>query len=111
MRGHVEFDRPKTLILDVNDTKYSVRYTSFSFYPEVYPGKGSTLTRSRLSIYNGENLLLLGRFEEKICLRLTGHLTEFAFFHKFVFTNKMFTYINYDDIFKVSRVLREGEVK
>lgn len=111
MRGHVEFERPKTLILDINDTKYSVRYTSFSFYPDVYPGKGSTLTRSRLSIYNGENLLLLGRFEEKISLKLTGHLIDNEFFHKFIFTSKMFVYVNYDDIFRVSRVSREGEAK
>ena len=105
MRGRVKFERPRTLMFEVNDTTYSVRYTRFSFYPM------DTLSRYYLGIYNEENLLLLGRFEEKICLRLTGRLTEFESSHKFIFTNKMFTYINYDDIFKVSRVLREGEVK
>lgn len=105
MRGHVKFERPRILVFEANDTTYNVRYTRFSFYPM------NTLSQYYLGIYNEENLLLLGKFEEKICLRLTGHLTEFAFFHKFVFTNKMFAYINYDDIFKVSRVSRKGEVK
>ena len=102
MRGHVNFKRQKTLIFDVNNTKYSVRYTSFAFYPD----EKSTL--NYLNIYNGETLLLTGRFEKEPLLKLTGHLTEFESSHKFIFTNKMFTYINYDDIFKVSR---KGEAK
>ena len=105
MRGRVNFERPRTLMFKVNDTTYSVRYTRFSFYPM------DTLSRYYLGIYNEENLLLLGRFEEKICLKLTGHLTEFESSHKFIFTNKMFTYINYDDLFKASRVSREVRIR
>ena len=101
MRGHVKFERPRILVFEIDGTKYSVRYTRFSFYPM------DTISRYYLSIYNEANLLLLGRFEEKICLKLTGHLTEFESSHKFIFTNKMFTYINYDDLFKASRVSRE----
>lgn len=105
MRGRVSFERPRILVFEVNNTKYNVRYTRFSFYPM------DTLSRYYLGIYNEANLLLLGRFEEKICLKLTEHLTEFESSHKFIFTNKMFTYINYDDIFKVSRVSREVRIR
>lgn len=106
MRGHVEFEHPRNLIFETNNTKCNVEYTSFSFYSE----KGMP-SRICLNIYNGENLLLMGRFEEKISLLLTGRLADYEFFHKFIFTSKMFTYINYDDIFKVSRVSREVRAK
>ena len=99
MRGFVSFKRPKCLVFEVNGIKHNVKYTSFSFYPERLPDE-ATFSRSCLSIYDGENLLLLGKFEEKICLKLTGHLAELEFFHKFIFTEKMFVYVNYDDIFK-----------
>ena len=104
MRGHVNFKRQKTLIFDVNNTKYSVRYTSFSFYPD----ERSALSLNYLNIYNGETLLLTGRFGKETLLKLTGYLTEFESPHRFIFTPKMFSYINYDDIFKVSR---KGEAK
>lgn len=105
MRGRVSFKRSRILVFEIDGTKYNVRYTRFSFYPM------DTLSRYYLGIYNEANLLLLGRFEEKICLKLTGHLTEFESFHKFIFTNKMFTYINYDDLFKASRVSREVRIR
>ena len=104
MRGHVSFERSRILVFEVNDTKYSVRYTSFFFYPD----KRSALSLNYLNIYNGETLLLIGRFGKESLLKLTGHLVDDESSHKFIFTNKMFTYINYDDIFKV---LRKGEVK
>lgn len=107
MLGLVDFERPRTLIFETNNIKYSVKFTSFSFYQD----KGSTLAQSRLSIYDGENLLLMGSFEEKICLKLTGYLVDNESSHKFIFTSKMFVYVNYDDIFRFSRISRKGEVK
>lgn len=96
MRGHVEFDRQRSLVFETNNTKCNVEYTSFSFYSE----KGMP-SRICLNIYNGENLLLMGRFEEKISLLLTGHLVDNKSSNKFIFTSKMFAYVNYDDIFRV----------
>ena len=104
MRGRVSFERPRILVFEIDGIKYSIRYTRFSFYP-------MTTYQYYLSIYNESNLLLLGRFEEKICLKLMGHLIEFESSHKFIFTNKMFIYINYDDLFKASRVSREVRTK
>lgn len=108
MRGFVSFKRPRCLVFEVNGIKYNVKYTNFSFGPEKFLDETATFSQSILNIYDGENLLLLGKFEEKICLKLTGHLAEFEFFHKFVFTDKMFVYINRDDIF---RIPMKGEAK
>lgn len=96
MRGRVEFDHQRSFVFETNTVKYSVKFTSFSFYSE----KGRP-SRICLNIYNGENLLLMGRFEEKISLILTGHLVENESSNKFIFTSKMFAYVNYDDIFRV----------
>lgn len=108
MRGFVCFKRPRYLVFEANGVKLNVKYTSFSFYPEKLPDGTTTFSRSCLHIYDGENLLLMGKFEEKICLKLTGHLAEFESFHEFIFTYKMFDYINYDDIFRIST---KGEAK
>lgn len=102
MRGFVRFRRPRCLTFETNGIKHNVKYTSFSFYTEKFQDETATFSQGYLNIYDGENLLLLGKFEEKICLKLTGHLAELEFFHKFTFTEKMFVYVNYDDIFKIS---------
>ena len=104
MRGRVEFERSRTLMFKVNDTTYNVRYTGFSFYPM------DILSQYYLGIYNGETLLLTGRFGKESLLTLTGHLVDNEFSHKFIFTSKMF-FFNYGDIFRFSRVSRKGEVK
>ncbi len=96
MRGHVEFKQPRSLVFETNNTKCNVEYTSFSFH-----SKKGMPSRICLNIYNGENLLLMGRFEEKISLLLTGHLVDNESSNKFIFTSKMFAYVNYDDIFRV----------
>lgn len=96
MRGHVEFEQPRSLVFETNNTKCNVEYTSFSFH-----SKKGMPSRICLNIYNGENLLLMGRFEEKISLLLTGHLVDNESSNKFIFTSKMFAYVNYDDIFRV----------
>lgn len=102
MYGFVKFKRPRYLVFEANGIKLNVKYTSFVFGPEKFSDETTTFSRSYLNIYDGENLLLMGKFEEKICLKLTGYLAEFEFFHKFVFADKMFVYVNRDDIFRIT---------